>query len=91
MLGVLRMKTHALLKSDNVKTSVEQAFRLFFLLSNESHDVEVIEVDKIDFSEVKRRLEKRESVFITHRRKKKSGQGLVASRETEDQWYFTHM
>jgi hypothetical protein len=85
------MRTHALLKSDNVKTSVELAFQLFFLLGNENRDVEVVEMDKIDFAEVKKRLEKGESVFITHRRKKKSEQVLVASRETEDPWYFTHM
>jgi len=85
------MRTHALLKSDNVKTSVELAFQLFFLLGNENRDVEVVERDKIDFAEVKKRLEKGESVFITHRRKKKSEQVLVASRETEDPWYFTHM
>ncbi len=84
------MRTHARLKSDNVKTSVQQAFQLFFFLSNENHDFEIVEVDKIDFPEVKRRLEKGESVFITHKRKKKSEQVLLASRETEDPWYFTH-
>ena len=85
------MKTHALLKSDYVKPSVEPAFQLFFLLDNENRDIEVVEVDKVNFGEVKRHLEKGESVFITHRRKKKSEEVLVAGGETEEPWYFTHV
>ena len=66
-------------------------FQLFFLINNENQDIEVVEVREIDFTEVKRRLEKGESVFITCKRKKKLEPISVASEEMAKPWYFTHL
>ena len=41
-------------------------FRLFFLTNNEDQSVEVMEAEVVDFTEVKKRLEGGESVFISH-------------------------
>ncbi|MBE0513272.1 hypothetical protein IBX38_09510 [Candidatus Bathyarchaeota archaeon] len=81
-----------LLKIDPVESNRENSvFQLFFLLNNENQDIEVVEVEEIDFTEVKNRLEKGESVFITRKRKQKSEPILVASEETVEPWYFTHL
>jgi len=68
----------------------KQIFQLFFLIKNKNQDIEVIEVEKIDFAEVKKRLEKGESVYITRKRKKKLESISVASEEMVEPWYFTH-
>jgi len=57
---------------------------LFFLLNNENQDIEVVEVKEIDFTEVKKRLGKGESVFITRKRKQKLEPIIVASEELVD-------
>jgi hypothetical protein len=81
-----------LLKIDPVESNRENSiFQLFFLLNNENQDIEVVDVEEIDFTEVKNRLEKGESVFITRKRKQKSEPILVASEETVEPWYFTHL
>jgi hypothetical protein len=85
------MRTHALLKSDNLKTSVQPTFQLFFFPSNENRDFEIFEVDKIDFAELNKHLEKGESIFITHKRKRKSELIPAASKEMAEPWYFTHL
>jgi hypothetical protein len=61
------------------------------LLDDENRDIEVVEVREIDFEEVKKRLEKGESVFITYKRKQESEPILVAGEETADPWYFYHI
>jgi len=54
-----------LLKSKHIESNRENSvFQLFFLLDDEDQDIEVVEVREIDFEEVKKRLEKGESVFI---------------------------
>jgi hypothetical protein len=82
-----------LLKSEHIESNRENSvFQLFFLLNNENQDIEVVEVEEIDFTEVKNRLEKGESVFITRKRKQKSEPILVASEElVDDPWFFTHL
>jgi len=81
-----------LLKIDPVESNRENSvFQLFFLLNNENQDIEVVEVEEIDFTEVEKRLEKGESVFITRKRKQKSEPILVASEETVEPWYFAHL
>ena len=57
---------------------------MFFLLNNENQDIEVVEVKEIDFTEVKKRLGKGESVFITRKRKQKLEPIIVASEELVD-------
>ena len=81
-----------MLKIDPVESNRENSvFQLFFLLNNENQGIEVVEVEEIDFTEVEKRLEKGESVFITRKRKQKSEPILVASEETVEPWYFTHL
>jgi hypothetical protein len=82
-----------LLKSNHIESNLENSvFQLFFLLNNENQDIEVVEAEEIDFTEVKKRLEKGESVFITRKRKQKSEPILVASEElVDDPWFFTHL
>jgi len=81
-----------LLKSKYIEANRESlVFQLFFLLNNENEDIEVVEVRKIDFSEVKRRLEKGESVFIARNRRKKSEPISAAGEEMAESWYFTHL
>ena len=46
-------------------------FQLIFLNEDENQGVEVKEVDEIDFTEVKMRVEKGDSVFITRRENEK--------------------
>ena len=83
-----RIALKSKLVEENRETPV---FQLFFLLNNENQDIEVVEVEEIDFTEVKNRLEKEESVFIARKRKQKSEPILVASEETVEPWYFTHL
>jgi len=79
------------LKSNLIESKERNpVFQMFFLINNENQDIEVVEVRKIDFTEVKRRLEKGESVFITRKRKKKLESISVASKEMEEPWYFAH-
>ena len=81
-----------MLKINPIKSNEQNpAFQLFFLLNNENQDIEVVEVEKIDFTEVKKRLEKGESVFITRKRKQKLEPIFVANEETADPWYFNHL
>ena len=70
------------LKNNPIELEEDSVFQLFFLINNENQDIEIFEVREIDFTEVKERLEKGESVFITRKRKQKLEQILVASEET---------
>lgn len=55
---------------NNIQINKEKPlFQLFFLKDNEEQDVEVKEVEEIDFIEVKEHIEHGESVFITAKRK----------------------
>jgi len=46
-------------------------FQLIFLSEDENQGVEVKEVDEIDFTEIKMRVENGDSVFITRRENEK--------------------
>ena len=61
-------------------------FRLF-CLGDEDWDVKVIEVDEIDFEEVKSWLEGGKSVFISAILKPKRNPTLKLDTEA---WFFTH-
>ena len=81
-----------MLKINPIKSNEQNlAFQLFFLLNNEKQDIEVVEVKEIDFTEVKKHLEKGESGFVARKRKKKLEPILVASEETADLWCFNHI
>jgi len=64
-------------------------FQLFFLKNNDDLNVEVEEVEEIDFTEVKRHIEQGESVFITRKRKQEFSTTLVAKEEAAELWYLT--
>jgi copper(I)-binding protein len=82
----------AMLKSNPIESKDQNlVFQLFFLINNKNQDIEVVEISEIDFTEVKRRLEKGDSVFITRKRKQELEPILVAGEETADPWYFYHI
>ena len=62
----------------------EAAFQLFFLDNDLAQSVEVVEVDEVEFEEVKRRLEKGESVFITHKREQKPDVNFIAYEQVKE-------
>ncbi len=66
-------------------------FQLFFLKEDEDESVEVEEVEEIDASEVERRLKQGESVFITRKSRQKLNTSLVATEDTAEPWYFSHV
>lgn len=63
-------------------------FQVFFL-SNKDEGVEVIEVEDIDFEEIKRRIKNGESVFITHKQELKSEESRLASKVEKEPWYLS--
>jgi hypothetical protein len=67
-------------------------FQLIFLKDNKDQSVEVVEVEKIVFTEVEKRLEQGESVFITRKKKKKLKPRLIARKESYTEvLYFSHV
>jgi hypothetical protein len=66
----------------------ESPLQLFFLKNDENQNVEVVEVDEIDFEEVKSRLEKGESVFITRKQEQKSDMNFIAYDIVREPWYL---
>ena len=65
----------------------ETPFQLFFLENNATQNIETIEVDEIDFKEVKRRLENGESVFIT-KKEHKPNANFIAYEQVKEPWYI---
>jgi hypothetical protein len=63
-------------------------FQLFFLKSDENQNVEVTETDEIDLEEVKSRLERGESIFITRKRKQKADINFIAYELIKEPWYL---
>ena len=66
----------------------ETHLQLFFLKNDETQNVEVVEVDEIDLEEVKSRLERGESVFITRKQEQKSEMNFIAYDLAKEPWYF---
>jgi len=66
----------------------ETSLQLFFLKNDETQSVEVVEPDEIDFEEVKKRLERGESVFITRKREQKSDMNFIAYETVKEPWYL---
>ena len=66
----------------------ETSLQLFFLKNDETQNVEVVEVDEIDFEEVKSRLEKGESIFITRKQEQKSDMNFIAYDIVKEPWYL---
>jgi len=75
-----------------IETNEEKPlFQLFFLKNDEDPSTEVVEVEEIDFTEVKKHLERGESVFITRKRKQKLSLSQIASEDAIEPWYFSHV
>ncbi len=66
-------------------------FQLFFLKDDQNQSVEIEEVEEIDFTEVKKRIERGESVFITRKREEKLDASLVAEENVAELWYFSRI
>jgi hypothetical protein len=67
----------------------ETPFQLFFLKNDENQNVEVIELNEINFEEVKSHLERGESVFITRKREQTSEMNIIAyEKVAKEPWYF---
>jgi len=66
----------------------EAPFQLFFLKNDSTQNVEVIELDEVDFEEVKSHLERGDSVFITRKQKQKSDMNFIAYEAIKEPWYL---
>ena len=66
-------------------------FQLFFLKDDQNQSYEIEEVEEIDFTEVKKRIERGESVFITRKREEKLDASLVAEENVAELWYFSRI
>jgi hypothetical protein len=66
----------------------EPPFQLFFLKNDETQNVEVAELDEVDFEEVKSRLKKGESIFIARKREQKSEMNFIVYDTVKEPWYL---
>lgn len=69
----------------------KSVFQLFFLKNDKKQSVKVVEVEEIDFKEVKKSIELGESVFITRKHKQKLKPNMIASEKATEPWFFTHI
>ena len=65
----------------------EPLLQMFFLKNDETQNVEVQEVNEIDLKEVKRHLERGDSVYITQKEQKPDSNFIAYKREKES-WYL---
>ena len=70
------------------KQKKQSILQLFFLKNDDKQSVEVAEVEEINFEEVKRRLERGESVFIKRKQEQKSDINLIAYETVKEPWYL---
>ena len=63
-------------------------FQLFFIKDDQDQNVESVEVDEIDFEEVKKRLENEESVYITSKQGQQPNVKFIAYKREKEPWYF---
>ena len=67
-------------------------FQLIFLKDDEDQSVEVVEVEEIIFTEVEKRLEQGESVFITSKQKRNLKPNMITRKESHTEIvYFSHL
>lgn len=80
-----------MLKSNLVELNRKNLMcQLFYLTNNEKQDTEVVEIEEIDFTEVRKHLERGEIIFIACKNNQESVRILAAGEETAKPWYFTH-
>jgi hypothetical protein len=80
-------------EKEMMKTVIENKkkqtpFQMFFLKNDQNEAIEVIEGNKIDFEEVKKRLERGEAVFITTKKGQKSDVNFIAYKQVKEPWYL---
>ena len=63
-------------------------FQLFFLKNDDTQNVEVIELNTINFEEVESRLEKGESIFITRKQRQNPDMTFMDYEAAKEPWYF---
>ena len=66
----------------------ETHLQLFFLKNDETQNVEVVRVGEVDLEEVKSRLEKGESIFISRKQEQKSDMNLIAYEIAKEPGYL---
>jgi len=68
-------------------------FQLFFLKNDGDETVEVLEVQEIDFTLVKKHLEYGESVFISLKPKSniRSRTTITQEEDENEPWFFNHI
>jgi hypothetical protein len=74
-----------------IETKKEKLIFQVFFLKNEDEGVEVIEVEEIDFEEVKRRIEDGQSVFITRKQEPKAEESRLTSNIEKEPWYISRV
>ncbi len=80
----------------NLKEINSQEFQVLFLRNDDSQEVEVQEVNKVDFTAVQEHLDQGESVFITSRSTQKlKAPNQISSRKLKTRlatsFYFEHV
>jgi hypothetical protein len=63
-------------------------FQMFFLKNDQDETIEVIEVNRIDFEEVKKHLERGKSVFIATKKEQKPDVNFIAYKQVKEPWYL---
>jgi len=77
-----------------IEVNAEKSFfQLLFMKYNEDQriEIEVEEVEELDFGEVKKRLKLGETVAIKPKRKQKLNTNMIAKKDAAAPWYFTHV
>ena len=66
----------------------ETPFQIFLLKNDKTNNVEVIELNQINFEKVTSNLQKGESILITHKKRQKLEIDFIANDITEEPWYL---
>ena len=70
------------------KQKKDFSFQIFLLKNNQDKIVEATEVDEKDIKEVKSRLEKGESVWMTGKREQKLNVNFIADESIKEPYYI---
>jgi hypothetical protein len=86
-MNPLKRRKNRMPRNITQKKKKETPFQLFFLKNDETQNVEVIELNEINFEEVKSRLEKGESILITRKQMQNSEMNFIAYDTAKEPWY----
>ncbi len=79
------------LKNTVARSEGKPLILLVLLKKGEDQGVEVVEVEALNFTEVKKRLERGETVSITLKRRQELDIRQVARKDTIGPLYFSHV